>query len=738
MSIMNFIRNNIKAYKAEWIKLKGTGIWWIIGIGSALVPVVSTAFSLTSSSGTSGTAPRAWQDIVGTGVGNFIFLYVLISILIVVRLCQTEHNSQGWKLIETQPIHRMHLYLGKFKMATTLSFLSLLLYVLLTMISAAVLAFVHGDKDFFTHPLPIGEIFLFVIRVWIATWGLMALQYFVSIWLTNFVGPFMIGFVLLVAAGITSALQMGEWNPYGSPGLSSQNFKPGIAGGWLMHNEILSMAWMLLWLWIGYQYYYYRSWKEAVVGWPQIFKIGTAAIVFAIAFYFIETPVVQLRHTRTMISGELNEYDSSITRVTLFSKESMDTVLDIPLEKGSFRGVYEGTPLKAGNYVVVAGNNGADLFMGDQDSINIRWGAKGMMGRGQATITGTRQAENAMNQSLRSQGFYMNAIHNYKPDVFADMVLGQWQDEMKRIERFKTPDNIRPSEDFISMKKKLATLSYLEKAKIDYPRMYAMYYPGIKLVYPKTLDTLLNAVSDQELKLLGNTEYLDYLEKELRYSGKLRELQYDSSYFDLVVNTNRPVEVRNAMLFHAMKGMISNYGDSVKRNDLFNKYIGFEKNPEMVSKLGKRLALENSLAKGMPAPLFESESLAGKKMNWADFKGKYLVIDVWATWCGPCREEDPFFQRYAEMYSNDKLAFVALSIDDGLEKFSWQMEAGNKSKLVVQLRAADKMAFMRTYGIESIPRYMLIDPEGRFVVTSMPRPSDRLFEDYLLRVKEGK
>jgi thiol-disulfide isomerase/thioredoxin len=466
-------------------------------------------------------------------------------------------------------------------------------------------------------------------------------------------------------------------------------------------------------------------------------KIGVAAAVFAVAFYFIETPVTLGRHARTVISGAMAEPDSLINNVVLLRSGTMDTLLNIPFVNGSFHGVYEGEPLKAGDYVIVAGNNGTEVYMGDKDSIHIRWGARIMTNRGRPIITGTRQAENALNQRDDGYGFNVDNMQNFKPTEFADLVLESWQREMKTIDRFKTTDNIRPSEDFINMKKKRATLSYLEQVKVEYPKMYAMYYPGKKLEYPKTLDTLLHAVGDEEISLLGYADYLDYLDKDLRYQAKIRDLTFDSSYFDQIVNSNKPAEVRNAMLYHGMKGMIGNYGDSLKRNQLYNKYIGFQKDQYFARKLHERLALENSITKGMPAPLFESESLVGNKMNWTDFKGKYVVVDVWATWCGPCKQEDPFFQRYADMYASDRMAFVAVSIDDGDNLYKWQYEAGAKSKTVVQLRAKDKMVFMGQYGIETIPRYMLIDPEGRFVATSLPRPSDRLFEDYLLRVSEG-
>jgi thiol-disulfide isomerase/thioredoxin len=733
---MEIITNSIRAFKAEWIKLKGTGIWWIILIGSGLIPVISAGFWLNNAGSLNRGGATPWEDVLQREVNSFMFLYMLVCILIVVKLCQTEHRSQGWKLIETQPIHRAYIYLGKYTMAAFLSLLSLLLFVMLTLGGGYLIALIQHQEDYLNSSIPWGSVLYFIFRIWIASLGLLAFQYVISIWLTNFVGPFLIGFLLIVGAGIAGVMQSGEWIPHASPGMSSQHVKPGI--NWFLHNEKLSVAWMLILLWIGYQYYYYRSWKFAVKGGRQLLKIGAAALLFGIAFYFIETPVTYARHDRTVVAGHMISPDSTMTMAVLLNPQTKDTLMAMPIRNGSFLGVYQGDPLKAGDYVVLAGNVGANVYMGDKDSIHIRWNANRMnMGRGPANITGTRQAENAMNMRMPDDGFDLENLQNYKPEVFADDVLKSWQEAIKRVDRFKTQDNIRPAEDFIIMKKKRLTLAYLEKVKIDYPRSFAMYNPGKKLEYPRSLDTLINAVSDAETSLLGYPDYLEYLDKNLRYQGKIRDLSFDSSYFDLVVNSNKPVEVKNAMLYHGMNGMIANYGDSAKRNRLYNSYMGFQKDPFLAGLTADRLALENSLTTGMPAPLFDAETTAGKIMNWTDFKGKYIVVDVWATWCLPCKREDPFFQSYAEMYSNDKMAFVALSIDDGDDQFRWQWEAGQKSKLTVQLRARDKMAFMRKYGIESIPRYMLIDPQGRFLASSLPRPSDRLFEDYLLRVSGG-
>jgi thiol-disulfide isomerase/thioredoxin len=404
----------------------------------------------------------------------------------------------------------------------------------------------------------------------------------------------------------------------------------------------------------------------------------------------------------------------------------MDTLMVIPLKEGSFHGEYKGAPLQPGKYALAMGSNSLQVFMGHNDSIYINWN----IGRpGPPDIRGTRIAENSFWRNYSYQDA-MNTMKN-RPSIFVHSLVEQWQGDMEDIEGFKTVDNIKPSKDFIEITKKLTTVSYLQAIDIDYPGMHAMYYPGDTLRYPPDLDPIRALLGLNDTSMVMYTEYAELLDKELRQKEKFREFDLDSSYLQAVASADKHQRVKDVMLYNAMNKMIANGGDSAKRNELFSAFIVQEKDPHLSGMLYKRLALQNSLIRGLPAPAFEAVSIAGKKTGLKDFKGRYVIVDVWATWCGPCKREAPFFERYAEMYAGDKLAFVSLSVDEGNNVYAWQYEAAAKSKRVVQLRAEAPFEFMSKYAIESIPRFMLIDPEGKLTMINMPRPSDPLFEDYL-------
>ncbi|ALM48966.1 thioredoxin [Flavobacterium psychrophilum] len=129
---------------------------------------------------------------------------------------------------------------------------------------------------------------------------------------------------------------------------------------------------------------------------------------------------------------------------------------------------------------------------------------------------------------------------------------------------------------------------------------------------------------------------------------------------------------------------------------------------------------------GQPSPSFAYENFKGGTTKLEDFKGKYVYIDMWATWCGPCRQEIPFLQKVEEKYHGKKIEFVSISIDQVKDHEKWKKMVTEKSLGGVQL-FADKdwsSSFAQAFGVTSIPRFILIGPDGKVVDANAKRPSD--------------
>ena len=128
---------------------------------------------------------------------------------------------------------------------------------------------------------------------------------------------------------------------------------------------------------------------------------------------------------------------------------------------------------------------------------------------------------------------------------------------------------------------------------------------------------------------------------------------------------------------------------------------------------------------GTDSPSFKYENHKGGFTTLEDLKGKYVYIDVWATWCGPCRQEIPFLQKTEEAYHGKNIEFVSISIDVMKDKEKWNKFVTDKNLGGIQL-LADKdwnSDFVLGYKINGIPRFILISPEGKIVNADAPRPS---------------
>jgi thiol-disulfide isomerase/thioredoxin len=178
-----------------------------------------------------------------------------------------------------------------------------------------------------------------------------------------------------------------------------------------------------------------------------------------------------------------------------------------------------------------------------------------------------------------------------------------------------------------------------------------------------------------------------------------------------------------------------------------NSYEQFKTDIEpfhsVISKVGygdvyqKKLDQLTVFAKGAQATNFSLPDTRDSLVSLAGFKGKVVVIDMWAMWCASCLQEKPFYEKLAEEYGNrNDLVFLGVSVDGAGKKEPWKRFVAGKGYKNMELLSEPTGDLMKYYKIEGIPRYLVFDKEGKIVTVDAPRPSTpalkKLIEQTLL------
>ena len=201
---------------------------------------------------------------------------------------------------------------------------------------------------------------------------------------------------------------------------------------------------------------------------------------------------------------------------------------------------------------------------------------------------------------------------------------------------------------------------------------------------------------------------------------------------DSICNTVDIIYLKDDLLKHFGKSFVLDKDKKIAKTylDYFTSRLSDENiKTDLLSRYNKNREVINTrqgLKKGAPSPKFiDYKNFAGGTTSLDDFKGKYVYIDVWATWCGPCKKEIPFLQDVEKKYHNKNIEFVSISIDQKSAYNVWKKMVADKQLGGVQLVAdnAFESQFIKDYGIDLIPRFILIDPEGKIIDSNAPRPS---------------
>lgn len=261
-----------------------------------------------------------------------------------------------------------------------------------------------------------------------------------------------------------------------------------------------------------------------------------------------------------------------------------------------------------------------------------------------------------------------------------------------------------------------SALPELVNAEINYLKLFFRQIPAIKATIKEDPEDLYKTIIVPDR--FNSAMLLDIFESTVEYvqlyGAWCQYKAHVNAKPSLTYIANPDIKVAYLLRF-ARSSKNGRWLKTIEENylDLFQSGYALEE-------LNKIRASFDALGDPKTLDGIELKTAEGKLVKLSDYIGNILVVDVWATWCGPCIKKRPAFEKLAEEMKGEEVTFIALSVDQSERK--WEQMVKGKKKTAVFDMIDPHGTFSKTYGIAAIPHFLIFDATGKLVDSPAPYP----------------